>query len=657
MSWLGSVLVVALCVVCLVVPGLPIAHLLGLRGLAAVGLAPVAVVGVVGVTAIGASQVGVEWSPLLLLAVFAGLTALVACIALPLRQRLPRPLPADRRSVLGAASAGLVAAMLLGAFTVRRAIASPEELIQSSDSPFHYNAVVTILNSGDASSFALDTLGVPGQAQGFYPGAWHGLASLLVMMSGVSVPAAANILSVSIALVVWPLGCLLLMRQLAGPSPLALGLAGVLSIGFGAFPWELLGWGVLWPNLLGLALVPAGLATLLSAVGLAEEDVIGRWRAWCLLPVMVVAIGLAHPNAVISLSAIAVAPTAVALGRAARRRYRAGDRPCAVLLAAPLLLAAPAYWLVVAESGLFDRTMEADSPPFESPSHAIGEVLTGATNGWGAGWVLAALVVVGAVSTFVHRRRRWLVASHLVAGGLYVLAAGVPGAGRRIFTGFWYTDSHRLAAILPVTAVPLAVTGLLALIALAQARVGALADRRALGGAPRWSALVVPAALGLLLLASVGLYSTDNRDRVLAAYPKVDPLVDQAEYDLFTRAAEHVEPGAVIAQMPLNGSPAVMALSRRQVLFPQINTGRVTPDQMYLAQHLVDAATDPEVCRIADRLDVRYLLTNDRPWGTVWDGLTYPGASSGFELLDEGGTFDLYRLTACDTAPGAGSGR
>jgi hypothetical protein len=646
MAWLGSVPIVALCGLCLVVPGLPITYLLGLRRLAAVALAPIVVVGVVAGTAIVASVLGVGWSPWLLLGVFAGLTVVLAAVVVPLRRRLT-PTPADPRSVTLAALAGLAGAMLLGAFTVHRAITGPEELIESSDSPFHYNAIAYILSSGDASSFHIDTLGVPGRAPGFYPAAWHGLGSLLVMITDASIPAAANILAVCIALLVWPLGCMLLVRQIAGRSPLAVGLAGLLSIGFGAFPWELLGWGILWPNLLGIALVPAALAVVLSALGIARDDVIGRRRAWLLLPGVLGSVFLAHPNAVFSLAAVAVPPTAAVLIRLAQRSHRAGKRLVSALLAAGLVLAVPAYWLVVGKSGLFATTLSADSPPFESPQRAVAEVLAGGTNGWGLGWVMSLLVLVGVVATFVQRRRRWLVGSWLVAGGLYVLAAGVSGAQRRLLTGFWYTDSHRLAAILPLAGVPLAVIGLMAIVAVVRTRVAALGGTATDG--TRWrAALVLPAVLALLLLATGGLYSVDNRDRVLAAYPKVDPLVDQQEYDLFVRIGKEVEPGAVIAQMPINGSPAVMALTGRQVLFPQINTGRVTADQIYLAAHLVDAATDPEVCEIAERLDVRYLLTNDRPWNNMWDGLTYPEGSPGFQLIDRAGTFELYRVTACD---------
>ncbi|WP_410569561.1 DUF6541 family protein [Amycolatopsis sp. cmx-4-61] len=647
MSWLDAAPTMVLCGVLLILPGLPLTYLLGLRRLAMVAIAPVVVVALVSVTAIVAGKVGIRWSLPLVLAVFAGVSVVAGGVVLLLRRRLPQPAPGDGLPVVAAAAGGLAVALALGVLTVRAAISSPEELLTTDDSSFHYNAIAHILNTGVASTFRIDTLGVPGRVRGFYPAAWHDIGSLLAMVTGSSVPATANILSVTIALVVWPLGCVLLMRQLAGPSRSALALAGLLSVAFGAFPWELLGWGILWPNLLGLSLVPAGVAVVVSMTGLARQDVIGRGRAWLLAPVILTAIAIAHPNAVISLVAITVPAVVAGLARAAVRRYRAGRRSHAILLAAPIVLAAPAYWLVVVEWRVFSGPMSADSAPFESPSQALGEVLTGGTNHHDAGWVLAVLVVVGAVSCFRQRCHRWLVAGHAVSGGLYVLAAGVPGATRRIFTGFWYTDSHRLAAMLPITGVPLAVLGVLAVVSAVRAGLapdGVLRRQRTVA----WAAPVV-AALGLLLVTG-GLHHADHRDRVLAAYPKAAPLVDEDEHALFTRIGWRTEPGTIVAQMPYNGSPAVMALTRRQVLFPQLNLGRLTPDQVYLAQHLNQAASDPRVCEIVNRLQVRYLLTNDRARGNLWDGTAYPAPTAGFRQIDEGGSFRLYRVSPCDKA-------
>ena len=67
---------------------------------------------------------------------------------------------------------------------------------------------------------------------------------------------------------------LLLVRTLVGRSAGAALAAPVLSLGFIAFPWTLVTYGALWPNLLGVALVPAALA----AVALATRPGIGPDR-------------------------------------------------------------------------------------------------------------------------------------------------------------------------------------------------------------------------------------------------------------------------------------------------------------------------------------------------------------------------------------------
>ncbi|MCR3747237.1 DUF6541 family protein [Lentzea californiensis] len=650
MTWVGALPTMVLCGVLLVVPGLLITYLIGLRRLAAVAMAPMIVVGVVALTAMISPIFGIRWSPVLMLIVFGGLSLVLACILLPLRKRLPAPAPADGWRVTVAALVGITAAVVFGMLTVIRAITDPDQLIHTSDSPFHYNALVNILNSGNASTLMIDTLGVPDRVRGFYPAAWHGLGSLLIMITGISVPVAANLLSVTIALIIWPLGCMLLMRQLAGPSPMAVGIAGLLSVAFGAFPWELLGWGILWPNLLGLALVPAAMAALMSMVNLAKEDVIGRGRAWLLAPVILATVAISHPNALISLAAVAVSAVVLSLALSATKHYRAGRKKFAYVLGTIIVLAAPAYWVVVRELNLFSRVMEADSPPFESPAHAVGEALTGATNGGAVDWLLAILLIVGIFSCFRQRNRRWLVASHAVSCGIYVLAAGVEGVDRRMFTGFWYTDSHRIAAMIPITGIPITVFGTIAVATLIRTLLRKESLQQFRAATNFWALAVVPLIAILLVLSTNGLNIQDNSERVAVAYPVVHPLLSKEEQALFARLDERTEPGTVIAQTPNNGSTAAMTLSQRQVLFPQLNLGRPTAEQIYLSDHL-NNPSDPKVCEMVNRINLRYLLSSDGVKGNYFDGFDYPAPSAGFELIDQAGKFRLYRVSPCDRRP------
>jgi len=78
--------------------------------------------------------------------------------------------------------------MVIGAVVVVQGIGSPETLSQTYDAVFHYNAIAYIVDSGNASSLTLNSLGTPGTPGSFYPSAWHDFASLLVLTTGASAP-------------------------------------------------------------------------------------------------------------------------------------------------------------------------------------------------------------------------------------------------------------------------------------------------------------------------------------------------------------------------------------------------------------------------------------------------------------------------------------
>ncbi|MBN4844997.1 hypothetical protein IDG72_14550, partial [Staphylococcus sp. EG-SA-29] len=75
-------------------------------------------------------------------------------------------------------------------------------------------------------------------------------------------------------------------------------------------------------------------------------------------------------------------------------------------------------------------------------------------------WMVAALVLIGAVSVVRRRRYVWVLLTYLTGAWFYIAVRFLDEAHGRIFiTGVWYNDAYRLAALLPVVAVPLAVVG------------------------------------------------------------------------------------------------------------------------------------------------------------------------------------------------------
>ncbi|OLF17014.1 DUF6541 family protein [Actinophytocola xanthii] len=639
----------------LLVPGLVAGYLAGLRGIVAAGLAPVASIAIIAATAVVAGGLGLRWSVPVALAGVGVAVLLVAAVTVATRRWFPRP-EADPRPVTLAALGGFVPALVLGTITILMAIEAPDTLSQTYDAVFHYNALAYIGDTGNASSLTLGTLGNTEVPPSFYPAAWHDLASLVMLSTGASIPLAANLVTAVGAVVVWPLACLLLARQVFGRNVAALVVTGVLSLGFTAFPWNLLGFGVLWPNLLGMAFAPALLAVVLTLTHWTRDDALGIPRAWLALVVGVVAAGLAHPNVLFSVAVLSVFPVGARLFERGWRLHREGRtrRGAAEVLTVLILAAVAWYW--TATTPTFAPTRDQYWPPFETKAAAVGEVVLNATNKYGALWLLSLVVIVGALAGLRRTEMRLLLAGHVVVGFLFVLAAAVNVPETRKFTGYWYNDSHRLAAILPITGVPLAVGGILYLAGRILAATADKPDwRRRVATAPSVAVAVVLTAV--LVVATAGLYPTDRRDRVSIGYlerPRAT-LVTAEMREFYDRIAEQIPADAVVAGNPFTGSSLLWALEDRKVLFPHFRAA-YSEEQTYLAGHLDAAATDPEVCAAATDLGVEYLLVGGvefRPSDDQWEyfeGLDDPGTSSGFELVDSSGPSKLYRLTACDTS-------
>jgi hypothetical protein len=624
MNWVDVAPIVLVTVAWLWLPGLPVTLSLGLRGIAAVATAPLVSIAVVATTAVLAELAGVGWSPLVPLTV----SAVLGVVGFLLRRRA---FASDPRRLTAVAAVGLLPAVLLATVSVMRAVGPPDSLSQVFDTPFHYNALAYIRDTQHASSLTIGSLGNPDLPGVFYPAAWHDFGSLVMMSTGTSIPIAANVLCAVVTVLLWPLSCLLLVRQLFGRNTAALAITGVLSIAFPAFPWDLFGWGVLWPNLFGMALAPAAFALVLTVTGWVRDDAIGTRCAWVLLAVAVVAAGFAHPNVLFSLVALSLFPVGARLFLRARQGGR-GVVECVVFAVVVI-----GGWLWSATSPVFAAARNWDWRAFETPANAVGEVLLNATNRREALWLLSAVVIVGMCTVKRFPAMRRVLAAHAVTALLYVLAAGLNRPDTRLFTGYWYNDSHRLAAMLPTTAVPLAVAGILFL---------------ATGIKIKQSAIVLTS---LLVVATGGLHPADRELRIRVTYPRTEEhkLVTDDMRDFYARIADQIpEDGRVIGN-PFDGSVLLWALTDREVLFPHFLVAN-SPGQAYLGRHLEDAATDPRVCRELDRYAVEYILIGKNEADTVQGryggilGVTY---ADGFDLVDREGETRLYRITACDRHP------
>ncbi|WP_146361435.1 DUF6541 family protein [Arthrobacter yangruifuii] len=654
MTWISVTpqIFAALCII--LVPGGLLAFAgFRLRWLAALAVSPVLSVSLVAVAAVLADVVGLPWS-LLPVAVLTVLATAAAALLRRVwtRREHPAPAPAGRAILLAEAAAVLGAAALVGRRLIY-AFGAPENFSQTFDNIFHLNAIRYIAETGSASSLSLG--GMTGI--GFYPAGWHGLVSLVNSLTSSSIPVSVNAVNLVIGAVVWPLGCIFLVQQIAGRKIVPTLIAGVLSGAFGAFPLLLVDFGVLYPNFLGVSLIPAVLGILLSVLGLARRS--GSLRLmWLLLILAIPGLGLAHPSAFLAVTAFSVPLVVAAVIRRVRLEHSAGRAVRAWLYV--LAFALYAAGVVVLWNSVRPEENTLIWSPYQTQAQAMGDVLASAPLQSAISWAVLVLTLFGFAALVLRRAPWWAGGMYVVGGFLYVVATGAPdGDFRDLITGGWYTDNVRLAALLPVATVPLAALGGTLIIDWLNSRLWHPAVERLSARGWRADRVQAATAAALLLVVAVAAVATQKqnvRDATMAAagnYKLTDdaPLVSRDEYELMERLDLEIEDGARLVGNPWTGSSLVYALAGQRPM--QMHTLAVLdPAEQEIYADLRNALADPDVCPALEEEQVEYVLDfgeqeihgGDHPY----PGLEDLESSGAVELVDSEGDAKLYRITACD---------
>ncbi|MFZ3415778.1 DUF6541 family protein [Arthrobacter sp. 3Tela_A] len=654
MDWLGALPAILIALALLIVPGLAISLTLRLRLFDAVAVAPLVTVTLVSVSAIAAPFAGIAWSilPVLVLTVL----VLAACYGITRFSWYPaRSAGSAEHSFLrhqGPWFAAAAAAFLLIGWQVVHVIGAPENFSQTFDNNFHLNAVRYILDTGNASSLTLTSMTTADQPAYFYPAAWHGIVSLIVQLSGVPVTAATSAAIIAVSAAVWPLSVLFAVRRLANLAPAAVLGAGIVVGSFSAFPILLLDFGVLYPNVLSLSMVPAALVILAGIMRQVPHPGIPVFTLILLAMLTVPGVAVSHPNGVMTLFALAVPAVVSAYVRGIMSLHRSGASWSRYLLATLAAAAAAGVFLVMwklirppKEAAVWNRV--------ETAPQAFGEALLNAPFGRPAAVVISILVLLGLIYCFRRPRLLWVAGAYLLSIWLFAVAAGYPISDNRMFvTGVWYNDPYRLAAILPIVGAPLAILGLQLILEPADRWV-----RARLSGAAGPVAAAAPFALGLaVVLVLLPLTQRASMDTAVASargvYAVTDDsaLVSTDELELIRQLPELTEPDAVIAVNPWTGGALAYAIADRDTTYKH-TLSNTSPEAAVVDNNLKNADSMPEVCDAVEATGVDYVLD----FGTreVHGGdHRYPGieeldADPDFEKVASVGEASLYKFVGC----------
>lgn len=665
MSWLATIPLLLFAVVLAFGPGYAMGWALRVPARLRVFYAPLLTFALVAVSAIVLGKTGIPWS----LISFVPVAAVMVAAAAGLMWLVGRRWPA-----LASASwpgndvpvAWPVVGAVLGGFLVLHMtedmVYGPEAFSQSLDNSFHMNAIRWIQEHGDASSLTLGAVSAADQQPAFYPAGWHDFVSLIYSTTGTSIATATIVTVLLTASFVWP--CSLVAFSLSIPKlrPLqALAIPAIIG-GFAAFPGLLLRWGVLFPNLLGYALVPSFVALMVCLVQVMMRGEYAALLSLCLTALVGVAgLALVHPNAVVSAVVFALPLVLAGVAWVARSRELASRQKWvrSVLLGLVILGCVGAWWFLrpgASASNTWEPMLTEGEALYQflflglengnqlgdtfNPSHVVGFLAL-----WGVGYLL------------YKRRNLWLIASWALIGYLWIIAATVPrGDFRLLMVGPWYTDHFRLAALIVFPSAVLAgiglggfVEGLLTWIVRRVPRTARLNVATTGMGA---------AAVLVLVLAGLTSRVPSVQETTLAVSKeyRVTPssvVVTQDELNVINEIPKIVPKSDTIVNNPWDGSAYIYALADRHLTGYHFEF-ETSPKYSAIMHNLKDARTNPDVCREVNKYKAHWYvhLENQLNFGPDaqknYDGLV---AAIGTDVLTpvySSGPMTLYRISACD---------
>lgn len=665
MSWLATIPLLLFAVVLAFGPGYAMGWALRVPARLRVFYAPLLTFALVAVSAIVLGKTGIPWS----LISFVPVAAVLVAVAAGLMWLVGRRWPA-----LASASwpgndvpvAWPVVGAVLGGFLVLHMtedmVYGPEAFSQSLDNSFHMNAIRWIQEHGDASSLTLGAVAAANQEPTFYPAGWHDFVSLIYSTTGTSI-ATATIVTVLLASgILWP--CSLVALSLSIPKLRRLQALAIPAMicGFAAFPGLLLRWGVLFPNLLGYALLPSFVALMVYLVQVMVRREYSASLSLGLASLVGLAgLALVHPNAVVSAAAFAVPLLLAGVAQVLRsHELIARQKWVGSILLLAFLVGCVGAWRVLRPAEFASNTWS----PILTEGEALYQFLfLGLENGnqlgdkFNPSYLAGFLALWGAGYLLYKRRNLWLIASWVLIGYLWIVSASVPrGDFRLLMVAPWYTDHFRLAALVVFPSVILAGIGLGGFV---EGLLTWVARR-----APRPARLKV-ATIGMgvaiiLVLVVAGLSSrvpsVQETTQAVSREYRLTPtsvVLNQDEMNVINEIPKIVPKDDVIVNNPWDGSAYIYALADRHLTGYHFEF-ETSPKYSAIMHNLKDARTNPEVCREVNEYKAHWYvhLENQLNFGPDaqknYDGLVAAIDTDVLTPVYSSGPMTLYRISACD---------
>lgn len=562
------------------------------------------------------------------------------------------------------------------------------------DNIFHFNLARSFLDSGSwsllSSSIYLDSAGeypAPFSAAGkYYPAAWHILCLLPVSIIGANIGVAANALNLVLVAFVFSSAMFVFLAHLFKDDWVKLALGSVIVFAFGAFPWVLLTFWPLYPNFISMVLAPLVCAAFLMATE-HHAYVIKRIVYALLVLVGICAEAFCQPNSIFVAITI-LAPYVVYAGSEAcsnrRRRWKHKVHDDRVMqsigdLKAPkrrnfdrivfgciITLAILLIWFALTELPFMQRVINTYTAPLMSTSQALASSVSLSLTISSSQYALGVLVVVGAVYVLMcDRSLIWVLVSYCLVLLFFVVAVSFGDIWVKHFlTGFWYTDPYRIASIVPIVGIPIAITGLYAICVVLASAVKKIAP---LTEKPRRAVFCLIPLLFTVAIYIPGVFgNADSNVFKFLRFASTDAMVadnrvaySNEEKSFIEQVKQAVGDDTVVLNNPFDGSMLAYGLSGLPVYNrsrTNYGTSSESPESAIFREHLNELATNEEVQKALEAVGAEYVLAFDKSTKRMkilfynydpdaWNGFTQVSEETpGLELVLSDGGMKLYKI-------------
>lgn len=659
----------------LYLPGLLCVFCIGVRGFSRWLLAPAWSAGTLLLSSMVLGSLGVRYSLVSVLAV--QLVCVLVCLLIGLfSRRWSRTPPIPAASDVGGAQRssrrrwglafGLV--VLLNALIMWwRSFGRyrPDLPPQQNDALFHNSGVWSILHSGDASPLSAFTrMYGPEPVNVVYPNVFHQFVALIAD-SGTVIPSTkVFLLGICVA---WIVGVAGFSRAVLPSVRWAPWIAIVLAQFHPSFPVYLLNRVTIWPNALGISLLP-GILAVVVVVARSLYTNPHRSPRDLFHPIVIIfpaIAGLAgtYPSVYFALVVVVGGLTVGCAVDMERPRWLP-QRPLhrSLLVGAPFVVALMGPLLI--SSGLRRRLLEWHDPEINSPVFTVWSLLMQYPAGGGT--ILfrvvllayAVLTVIGIVRALRGGVLRPLAAAWL-AVFLFTVGTAVPLLVITHVTSVWYYGIYRLVPYTLMLSIPLVVRELVLAADAGSKRWHLAVDVATRRGQVGTAVVLVFATLGAAMVGDV----VRERDQIALFTPGTSAetyMLNEDELAMMRRLEGRVDADALTLGTPSSGAAYLPSYANIDVVYRQNGFGTALDtdsDGIYLSERFRDIHIDPKICELLETYDIRYYYADvDRVYNEVYQSQRTPGLYGvdtrvGFELIDSGGGAEFYQITACDGEP------